>query len=378
MSEKDYIAIHTHDRITFKRCRLKWYFSSEIHRHLVSVQESRGNLWFGTGIHFALEDFHGHQRFSTPRHAFQAYYNIFKKHYPEQLPIDHEDLLVLGHGMLEYYPIWLAQRNEYETLWINGEPQVEVDFSIELPELSKIAGKPVYYQGTFDRVVVDPFGRLWIEDYKTAKQFDTLKLELDPQVSAYCWAGDIHYSRLLGKEVQIEGMIYLQMKKQYPKYPRVTRQGLSVDKKQYTTYNLFKKALAEYGCDLRTQKYVDYLSYLAEQETLEGDRFIRWDRIRRNECSKDYEYQNILMEGSEMINPDLPIYPNPTRDCSWDCDFRSVHMAMMDGSDWEWLLQEDFKEKEDDKHVWRSKIVWEDPQLPELDPLRSSDLQLSL
>jgi hypothetical protein len=283
------------------------------------------------------------------------------------MPVDHEDLLELGHGILEYYPIWLSQRDEYKTLWVDGVPQVEVDFSIPIPELTEYVGKEVRYEGTFDRVVTDPFGRLWVMDYKTAKQFDTLKLELDAQVSAYAWAAEQHYGR------PVEGMIYLQFKKAYPKYPRKTSQGLSVDKKQYTTARLFKLALAEMGYvpgKTLPEKYVDFINYLVEQETPEGDRFIRWDLVRRNDAAKQFEYNNIVLEGMDMLDPNLRIYPNPTRDCSWDCPYRSVHLAMMDGSDWEYILEEGFRKKEEDRRPWLSKIKWEDPQLPQTSLLR--------
>lgn len=361
MQEKNYIAIHTHDRMDFRTCRLKWYFASEHGLHLTPKEEANSALWFGTGIHFALEDFHGYRRFSTANHAFQAFYNCFKDYYSGQMPIDHEDLLELGHGILEYYPIWLGQRDIYKTLWIEDVPQIEVDFSIPIPELSEYAGKEVRYEGTLDRVVIDPFGRLWIMDYKTAKQFDTVKLELDAQVSAYAWAAEQHYGR------PVEGMIYLQLKKAYPKYPRLTKQGFSVDKNQHTTARLFRQALTEAGYDAGTilpEKYVNYINYLTEQETPEGDRFVRWDLIRRNDIAKDYEYRNIILEGMDMLDPNVRIYPNPRPDCSRICDFRSVHLAMMDGSDWQWILEEGFKKKEEDRRPWLSKIKWEDPSLP--------------
>lgn len=358
VSQFDQIEIHTHDRITFKRCRWKWDFTSGLRRHLVPKESYNKNTWFGTGIHFALEDYHGYKRFSSPMHGFQAYYNVYAEHFPELMPLEHEELLELGLLMLDYYPLWLKQRNEYETLWIDGVPQVEVEFSIEIPELTEYAGRKVVYQGALDRVVLDAYGRLWIMDYKTASRFDTDKLELDPQVSAYCWAAEQHYNR------PVEGMIYLQMKKAVPKMPKTTRTGLSVDKRQYTTYNLFKIAMEEQGIvepDI-PPKYREYLAYLAEQETLEGDRFIRWDKVRRNDYYKQHEYAMIVVEGYDMLNPNLLMYPNPTNGCAHDCDFRSVCMARHDGSDWEWLLEAEF-ERKGEQVDWRSKIKWQDPEI---------------
>jgi len=356
---RDIIEIHTHDRINFKRCRWKWDFESGLRKHLVLKDSSNKNLWFGTGIHFAMEDYHGYRRFSSPMHAFQAYYDAFETYYPEYMPVEHEDLLELGLQMLDYYPLWLRQRNEFETLWIDGKPQVEVEFSIEIPELSKYAGKTVVYQGAFDRVVVDPHGRLWLMDYKTASRFDTDKLELDPQVSAYCWAAEQYYER------EVEGMIYLQLKKSTPQYPKVlAKGGLSVDKRQYTTYNLFRIALTDLGYDLESlpPKYDEYLQYLLEQETLDGDRFIRWDRVRRNAYFKESEYNLIVTEGYDMLDPNVRLYPNPTPQCAGSCDFRCVCLAMRDGSDYQWMLEEMYERKEETVN-WRDKIVWQDPEI---------------
>lgn len=353
------IEIHTHDRINFKRCRWKWDFESGLRRHLVPKDNSNTNTWFGTGFHFAMEDYHGYRRFSTPMHAFQAYYDVFEKYYPEYMPPEHEELLELGLCMLDYYPVWLKQRDEYKTLWIDGEPQVEVEFSIEIPELSEYAGVTVVYQGAIDRVVEDAHGGLWLVDYKTVKRFDTDKLELDPQISAYCWAAEQYYER------PVEGLIYHQFKKVAPRYPKVlARGGLSTDKRQYTTYSLFRIALEDLGYDLKNlpKNYQDYLNYLLEEETIEGDRFIRWDKVRRNHDFKQSEYDLIVIEGKEMLNPDLPLYPNPTYTCAYDCAFRTVCVARRDGSDADWLLDTMF-EKKGETVNWRETIQWQDPEI---------------
>ena len=49
----DHFSIHTSDRITFKRCRRKWDFSSPLRQHLAPQGGVVTPLWFGTGFHFA-------------------------------------------------------------------------------------------------------------------------------------------------------------------------------------------------------------------------------------------------------------------------------------------------------------------------------------
>jgi hypothetical protein len=73
-----------------------------------------------------------------------------------------------------------------------------------------------------------------------------------------------------------------------------------------------------------------------------------------------------------MLNPELPLYPNPTRDCMWDCSFRSVCLAMDDGSDWQFILNSEFAVR-NEEDPWRKRIKWPDQepleQVEELLPL---------
>ena len=350
------IAIRTHDRMTFKRCRRKWSFISKIREYLEPLGDTKSYLWFGTGVHFALEDYHGYNRFGDPFKAFEAYMDCFKK---EELSDAHLEAADLFEGMLIHYTKrWLPRRKEFNTLWIDGVPQVEVEFSIYIPELSDYAGRPVVYQGKFDRAVYDSDKKVWINDYKTAAQFDIQKLETDPQISAYSWAGDIVYN------TEIAGMAYQQFKKAVPQEPKMlVRGGVSADKNQKTTYGQYLAVLQEvYG---EANKFPEanqrLLDMLADTDKPEGDSFIRMDLVQRNKACKEAEYQKILDEGRDMLNDNISCYPNPTRDCYWDCGFRDVCLAMDDGSDWEYILSQEFR-KRGDEEDWKSKIKWPEPQ----------------
>ncbi len=357
-AEDEPVKIRTHDRIAFKRCRRMWDLCSQMRQHLepIPTEQVNENLWFGSGFHFALEDYHGYNRFGDPTDAFAAYVESFPI---EEKPEGWEDLLDLGIGMLDYYSrYWLPRRDEFKTLWIKDVPQVEVEFSIPIPELKEVVGKDVFYQGKLDKVVTDAFGRLWVVDYKTATRYDTSKLETDPQISAYCWAAEQWY------QLPVEGMIYIQFVKNFPKPPRVLQNGmLSLDSRQSTTYALYKEALLEYyGLENKfPPKYVEFLNSLVEKETLEGDSFIRWDFVRKNAHQKAAEYRRIISEGYEMLNPNISLYTNPTRDCAWDCAFRSVCLAMDDGSDWRFILSSAFRQQsEGGEKIWRNRIKWPD------------------
>lgn len=345
------ITIHTSDSLLFKRCRRRWDFQASTRQHLEAETAEQGlNLWFGTGIHFFLEDYHGYRKFPSVEEALGAYYDAFL---PEELPMGAGEALGTMVGMMEYYTeYWLPRRDQFKTVWLDGQPQVEVSFQLLLSELSEYAGRPVVYQGTFDRVVTDSEGRWWVVEYKTARRIDIEKLPLDAQITRYLWAAEQWYQR------EFEGVVYLQFVKAVPEEPRQVRGGFSKDKRQATTHAVYRKALIEEFGKVPNE-YVDFLNFLAEQESPEGDKFIRWDFVRRPIEAKINAYKHIIAEGYEMLNPNLALYPNPTRDCMWDCPIRTICIAIEEGADWEYLVDELLKPKQkgEDK-PWKKRIRW--------------------
>lgn len=359
------IVIHTSDRSTFKRCRRKWYFSSPLQRNLTPVDADKSiHLWFGSGFHFALEDYHGHNKFGNPAKALEAYYNAF----PEaSLPIGADEMVAMGMGMLDYYLDWMKApgRLQTKTLWLDGEPMVEKSFELEIADLSDYARKnmiaqQITYHGTIDRIVVDQEGRWWLEDYKTAAAIDTKKLLTDSQISTYLWAAEQYLDH------EIAGMIFTQFLKDVPKGPRAIAAGFSKDKRQKTPHAYYRQALIqEYGAV--PAEYLDILDELASRETAEGNKFIRMDRVERNDTAKESTYEHIINEGLDMLdqldqtrNP--RVYPNFTRDCAWDCSFRQYCLAMDEGHDFEDMLEDNFELRNEsakgEKEPWREKIVW--------------------
>lgn len=433
------VTVRTSNRRVFRRCLRKWGFQSSMRMNLERKgAETNINFWFGTAIHFALEDFFGYNKFGDPIKAFQAYYAAFK---PEDRPNGADEHYVLGKGMLEYFLEWYPRHNGdhmFETVWLNEKDEVvppgtegarplleesflldlglkvwvdvdsqeiiksdrvkasttyneddeEVDIYIDLPdgnkgrigtyEVMQEAGAiwegaevvrkqcveiPVCYHGTMDRIVQDKYGRWWIMDWKTAKGADTNKLDTDDQISAYMWAAEQWFGR------PIHGFVYVQLTKDIAKEPkRLTNGQLSVDKKQKTTYQLIRKTLVkEFGSVAAApKKYIDFLNHMATLEHPEGDRFIRWDLVTRNKEQKESTFQHVLGEVQLMIDPDLYLFPNPTRDCIWDCPFRE-HCIMMDkglSAEAFHLLDAEFEPRghTQDGNIdpWRVNIPWPD------------------
>ena len=234
--------------------------------------------------------------------------------------------------MFRYYlEDWLPNRDYFTVAkHTDGRPLVEVAFEIAVGGFT--------FEGEFDAIVVDAEGLYWVMEYKTAKQFNTSKLEADQQVTSYTWAAQ----QIFGKK--FEGVVYQQHLKQAPTPPEPLKSGkLSKNKNQKTTYPLYFAAIKQLGLDIRD--YQEFLDHLLDQQTDHADAFVRRDFVHRSQSELESFEANLELLLPEYVNPALPIYPNHTRDCNWDCDYQTVCQAMDDKSDWKGLLNDLFVQK---------------------------------
>jgi hypothetical protein len=394
------VVIRTTDRITFKQCRRKWNWASHLKNNLGPLYLP-GPLWFGSAIHYALEDYHGYNVFNHPRLAFQAYCIATAKNWRRELPSDAQDLWHLGNSMMDYYvDNWLPYKTNDDTYWEadphTGEmiPQVEVNFEIPLypHECNEIVQRHcaahgievILYRGTFDRIAEDEHGRLWIVEYKTAKRAEHLHYQTDPQITTYCWAATHVYDK------PIAGVVYVQFVKTEAMAPKPLQSGrLSVAKNQVTSGVMYKRSLERLYGEVRKapKDNVDYLAYLYSNETANRDRYIQRVPVDRNVIQGETEAQKILLELEDMLNPDLPLYPNPTRDCSRMCSFLSTCVSFDDGSDWAYELKESFGSRDEaGERLWRMRLpppqqlieAHQEGEVPDLEGIQANALQYKL
>lgn len=349
------LVIRTSDRSGFKRCRRKWGWGSGIRQNL-RIKDSPSYFWIGTGGHFALEDYHGYNHFGHPVEAFNAYVSActaFNNKHGYGLPDDWEEQTTLAQAILEHYLIWMQHREHHETVWIDGEPQVEIRCEIPLPIEPPAGYDAVVYQLTLDRLV-EINGEYWITDYKFYKQFAQTALSFDQQMSAYIWGASCVF------EKPIAGAILHEFVKKTPNEPRILSSGkLSHASQQSTTHRLYKQALVEmYGSVEKSPRpNVTCLNDLAHQESEERDNFIKRTKSRRTPLQQQAQGSMILLEAADMINPDLPLYPNPTRDCSWDCSLQDVCLMIDRDDDWGSLLEELTVQDTEEQDGWRTNLV---------------------
>ena len=427
MNNISHFTIRTSDRRTFRRCLRKWDFQSSLRGNWQHIgTEQNINFWFGSAIHFSMEDYHGENKFGDPRKAFWAYYQAFPA---SELPMGAEAHYELGMAMLSYYLTWYKRHNDvsgFETALVDPEThqlynphqvkktdrmEYAVEQSFILPLSTYVAVDtngnirkaffnvqdpscisftyngvecdivPICYHGTMDRIVCDKYGRYWILDYKTAKGADTNKLDTDDQISAYLWA----FEKWFG--IKPYGFIYLQLTKEAVQEPKRLKNGeLSVDKKQKTTYSLLKQEIInDYGTvNAAPSKLIQFLNHMASIESPEGDRFIRWDFVKRTPEQIKSTEEHIMGELHHMLWEDLYCYPSPTRDCIWDCPCRDLCLAL-DRKDEtavnEFMQNFEQRPRNEDGNLdpWRENIPWpeklaaEGKTVPELDEILALD-----
>lgn len=394
-------AMHTHDLISFKDCRRKWQWSSPFGLHLqpkptVSYDEN-GNqitnvnqhLWYGSAMHFALEDFEGSKKFASITEAFDAF---VEAHLMEERPSNWEELVDVGHKLFDFLGPWLEENKDWKVVWQDGKPLTEVKFSLILSPLCHYKkvykdghievmfpaeDSPGYYatddgysrpevleengweyveivaHGTFDAIVEDEYGNWYVLDYKSAKAFDVDKLALDQQVSFYSWAASQYFQK------PVEGFVYVQITKNPPHAPTITKTGVSTAKTQRTTKKLYMETcIAEYGDNIPAKNLEFY-------ETIDESNFVNVQWVERTQIHQENFYKQIIQQGLELLNPNLPIYPNPTMDCKWKCPFRTVCIAQEEGADWQYLLTEMFEERvetlTDDFKAWEKRLFMKYP-----------------
>jgi len=114
------------------------------------------------------------------------------------------------------------------------------------------------------------------------------------------------------------------------------------------------------------EKNIAFLNKLALYEDDFKDPFIQIDRIHRNERTGQSEGTLIMLELEDMLNPNLPLYPNKTRFCenTWkpelSCPFISPCVSLDDGGDWQHELEMTTVPREETYDAWRDKLIYPD------------------
>jgi hypothetical protein len=213
---------------------------------------------------------------------------------------------------------------------------------------SEWKGLPVTYGGRFDALVVDDLGRYWIVDWKTAARLSTGEpgadddyLQLDDQITSYCWA-------MWKIGFPVAGFIYAELKKIAPAEPEPLKRpykGMiySTNKQATTaTYEMYLTTVKENDpIAYHNGLYDDMLQHLKD-----SSRFHLRHQIHRNEHELQEAGYNIWLEASDIIDPNLRIYPSPGRFTCKTCAFFEPCLGQQRGEDYQYYLDTMFDKRE--------------------------------
>lgn len=280
-------------------------------------------LTIGSAIHKFLEMLYSGQGVAKSLNALVQYIDENNSGDDE---VAHQDLKTLAENICINY----ISHYKHDPQW--KVVAVEMPFSIPLnPDMN--------YTGIIDLLIQDQDGKYWFVDHKTTNALDIYdkNSDMDRQISRY-WAAleQMGYS--------IQGFIYNILLKDYPQPPKVLKSGaLSKDKSQKTDYTLYTQAIVDNG--LNPEDYADFLQYLQEQPK-EFFRRITVDRTPQERKTSLEELEQVIEDiqiKSELLKPKW--YRNITKDCHWDCAFKSLCQAEMDGSNADHIRAELFQVK---------------------------------
>jgi CRISPR/Cas system-associated exonuclease Cas4 (RecB family) len=328
----------------FKECRRAWYLS-EI-RGLVP-KAPQDYLWFGDKMHIGLQTLAAtgdvEQAVTAFFEAADASIPDLRKGYGgmwEVMEPEFQELVTTGKAMLHNYALFDRQTGMNLTT-TSLEERLFVPIRTASGR-SALKGMP-QLSGRMDRlVVVQGKNGEFIQDYKnsTHQWTEGRGLELDEQTTGY------HFLFWRIRGYLPEGMIYDTLIKRIPIEPKILKNGtISKDKDQGTTYELMLEAVKAKGAD--QTEYAEILSMLREQG---WSKFFKREVTHRNLAQMRAYETNLYDTFQDMRavaqNP-RKAYPNPSPMRCPRCPFRTVCLAMNDGSDYEDLIKAQFTVSEE-------------------------------
>ena len=271
--------IRNSETSTWRECRLKWYLT-----FILGFQSNRVNphFWLGTLVHLALSEWYL-GNVPNPAHFFWEIANETlsqmrtEKITAEGVDLDLDNLadldkfLLVGVAMLEGYEDWDKENRDFDVI------DSELSYYIDLEDAN---GTPFTFVGRFDILTENSEG-IRVRDFKTAADFRAMTtIHTDMQFRRYPWM--VRAAHPKWKD-QVVGSMWLGLRKIVPS-------GRS--KPPY-----FNRVLID----------------LTEGE------FEQVEREVKAEAADMIGVEQDLALGS--TDPRDFIYPSPSVDCSWRCDF---------------------------------------------------------
>lgn len=270
--------IRNSETSTWRECRLKWYLI-----YVLGFLTNRVNpaFWLGTLVHLALSEWYL-GNIKDPAHFFSdlGRQTIDQmrtdKISAEGIDLDLDNVaelehwLVVGRAMLEGYQDWDKKHRDFDVI------DSELSYYIDTENAN---GTPFTFVGRFDILTENSEG-IRVGDFKTAASFRAMKtIHTDMQFRRYPWMVREAHPAWADSVV---GSMWLGLRKIAPN---------NRSKPPY-----FERVLIDFT---------------------EGE----YEQVKREvqaEAADIMVIEDILADGTD---PRSYIYPSPSQDCSWRCDF---------------------------------------------------------
>lgn len=262
----------------WRECLLKWYFSYYLGFLTKSINP---NFWLGTLVHEALSEWYL-GNVENPEHYFWWLAEMsIEQERGFSIEVDGKDFDMnqleelekfqeLGVVMIEGYVEWAEENDDFDVI------DTEVAYYIDLETHD---GETFTFVGRFDLLAENSEG-IWVRDFKTAKDFRAIAtVSQDPQFRRYPWMVATAHPEWAG---DVRGSVWVGLRKIIPS-----------ERTKPPYFESFPIELTPAELDGAGREVVAEVT-----------------KIMRLEIE--------LKSGVEVTDV---IYPSPTFDCSWKCNF---------------------------------------------------------
>jgi hypothetical protein len=341
----------------FLQCRKKWF-----HGWVEKITPIRpdNKLWFGTLFHKWLERFYGNQC-NVLMADMETSIWMNEQDMSGMKQVDIDEQITLFNGVKDnYLKTYFDKDRHWNVL------ATELEFIVMLED-------GIYFTGTID-LVYELGGKIYFSDHKTVASLDMYeeKSKMDRQISRYWWALEmisqgigrikkkgtngekdmwVQWHEIAGKE--IEGFTYNLIAKDFPREPKVLKNGsLSKDKSQKTTYDKYNAKLKE--LNLPHQDYYDMLNVLRTKP----DPFLRRVNVLRTQNELESSVWEFLYTVNDIHDVTMALLQNPERvdeityrhigtHCDHMCQFKAICQASIAGDNVQLVRNLAYKKNEE-------------------------------
>lgn len=352
------VFLRNSERKTYRTCRLQWQWK---YVRRLSTPRPRGALTFGHGVHYAMEHYYpvGTERGPLPHITFEKWFNENEHQFAQW---DEEgnrfDALELGLAMLKGY---VEQWGDDSHIRI-----IAPEMPLELVITDKQGRYLCTWVGRTDAAYEDLSKRkkgrkrIGFFEHKTAKSIEAnlrVNSGYGDQGLSYAFAGSqvLRDMGILQKGENVDHILFNWLRKGLPdERPRST-DGYALNKPK-------KEALLEHceieGIEVPKKATVEVLTELIAATGFDPDMLGEpssrqpsplFDRYPLDYGDDEMEQtawriRAEAWEREQVRAGKLPIYKNPSKDCSWQCEFVEACELHEMGGDYESVLELEFEE----------------------------------